>query len=44
MDPDQTAPNELSDLGTYCLQYRQQTRGADDKSREWRDEVNLILV
>ena len=22
MDPDQTAPKELSDLGPYCLQYK----------------------
>ena len=38
MNPDQTAPNEQSDLGLYCLQYRlpKKMRGTDDKSLSCR--------
>ena len=36
MNPDKTAPNEQSDLGPYCLQYRLpkkiSRRGADNKT------------
>ena len=43
MNPDQTAPMEQSDLGPYCLQFwlpkkfeHKQTKGADNKSCDWR--------
>ena len=48
MNLDQTTPKEQSDLGPYCLQQRlpkhKQTRGADEKSRDWRAKVYGQLV
>ena len=42
MKPDQTAHNEQSDLGPYCLQYRLPKH----ISRRWREEgyVSLDVV
>ena len=41
-EPWSTAPLEQSDLDTYCLQYRQERKRADDRSRDWRERVNIL--